>query len=113
MLTLGDRARFSVNHKRKEWARDDDGDGVDEYLILSDFRLGEVHAPGEPGDLDPHHPARARLAFDELLASQLAIALVRHHNKTLAGRATRGDGSLQKRVVAALPFQLTDRKSVV
>ena len=53
------------------------------------------------------HPARARLAFDELLASQLAIALVRHHNKTIAGHATRGDGRLQKRVLAALPFQLT------
>ena len=42
------------------------------------------------------HPARARLAFDELLASQLAIALVRHHNRTLAGRATKGDGALQQ-----------------
>ena len=69
--------------------------------------LAQVHAPAEPADLDPHHPARARLAFDELLASQLAIALVRHHNKTLAGRATKGDGALQKRVLAALPFKLT------
>ncbi|MEI6205000.1 MAG: ATP-dependent DNA helicase RecG, partial [Enhydrobacter sp.] len=69
--------------------------------------LSQAHAPGEPSDLDPMHPARARLAFDELLASQLAIALVRHHNRTLAGRAVKGDGSLQKRALAALPFQLT------
>lgn len=69
--------------------------------------LARAHAPAEPDDLSPTHPARARLAFDELLASQLAIALVRHHNRTLAGRATKGDGSLQNRVLAALPFKLT------
>ncbi len=69
--------------------------------------LAEAHAPTEPGDLSPAHPARARLAFDELLASQLAIALVRHHQRTLAGRVTKGDGRLQKRALAALPFTLT------
>ena len=61
----------------------------------------------ETDDLSPNHPARARLAFDELLASQLAIALVRHHNRTLAGRATKGDGKLQQRALASLPFKLT------
>ena len=44
------------------------------------------------------------LAFDELLASQLAIALVRHHNRTLAGHATEGDGRLRTAVLGALPF---------
>ena len=47
--------------------------------------LLQAHAPAEEADLAPNHPARARLAFDELLASQLAIALVRHHNRTIAG----------------------------
>ena len=69
--------------------------------------LVQAHAPGEAADLEPLHPARARLAFDELLASQLAIALVRHHNRALAGRATKGDGRLHKRALAALPFELT------
>ena len=69
--------------------------------------LAQAHAPVEPDDLSPLHPARARLAFDELLASQLAIALVRHHQRSLAGRTTRGDGHLQKRALAALPFKLT------
>ena len=69
--------------------------------------LAAAHAPADEADLSPMHPARARLAFDELLASQLAIALVRHHKRTLAGRATKGDGALQKRALAALPFQLT------
>ncbi|TMJ26394.1 MAG: ATP-dependent DNA helicase RecG [Alphaproteobacteria bacterium] len=69
--------------------------------------LATAHAPADESDLAPMHPARARLAFDELLASQLAIALVRHHNRSLPGRTTRGDGGLQKRALAALPFQLT------
>ncbi|MBS0518960.1 MAG: ATP-dependent DNA helicase RecG [Proteobacteria bacterium] len=69
--------------------------------------LARVHAPAEEADLLPQHPARARLAFDELLASQLAIALVRHHNRTLAGRSTTGDSRLQTKALAALPFQLT------
>ncbi len=69
--------------------------------------LAAAHAPVEPDDLSPSHPARARLAFDELLASQLAIALVRHHQRALAGRATKGDARLQRRVLEALPFKLT------
>jgi len=31
--------------------------------------LARAHAPAEQDDLSPNHPARARLAFDELLAS--------------------------------------------
>ena len=69
--------------------------------------LGKLHAPDNDGDLSAMNPARARLAFDELLASQLAMALVRHHNRTLAGHATRGDGRLRARVLASLPFALT------
>ena len=69
--------------------------------------LARAHAPGETSDLAPLHPARARLAFDELLASQLAIALVRHHNRTRSGRATKSDRRLHKAALDALPFELT------
>ena len=69
--------------------------------------IGAAHAPTSDTELSPLHPARARLAFDELLASQLAIALVRHHQRTLAGRITKGDERLQKKALAALPFKLT------
>ena len=69
--------------------------------------LVTTHAPIDEADLSPLHPARARLAFDELLASQLAIALVRHHQRSVAGRTTKGDGRLQDRALAALPFKLT------
>ncbi len=69
--------------------------------------VARAHAPTEPGDLSPAHPARTRLAFDELLASQLAIALVRHHNRTLAGHSTKGDGRLRQAALASLGFELT------
>ncbi|MBL6652849.1 MAG: ATP-dependent DNA helicase RecG, partial [Reyranella sp.] len=69
--------------------------------------LARAHAPAEETDLSPMHPARARLAFDELLASQLAIALVRHHNRTVAGHSTQGNGRLRGKVLKSLPFELT------
>ena len=69
--------------------------------------LRAAHQPQGPGDLDPGTPARARLAFDELLANQLALALVRHHQRTQRGRALRGDGRLRAKALAALPFTLT------
>ena len=69
--------------------------------------IAKAHTPAENTDLSPGTPIRSRLAFDELLASQLAIALVRHHNRTLAGHATTGDGRLRKAVLASLPFELT------
>ncbi|MCC7276210.1 MAG: ATP-dependent DNA helicase RecG [Alphaproteobacteria bacterium] len=69
--------------------------------------LATAHAPQEEADLSPARPARARLAFDELLASQLALALLRQRQRRVAGRARIGDGSLRARVTAALPFSLT------
>ncbi|MGH8431439.1 MAG: ATP-dependent DNA helicase RecG, partial [Solimonas sp.] len=69
--------------------------------------LAQAHAPEDGSDLFPTHRARSRLAFDELLASQLAIALVRHHNRSLAGHVTKGDGRLRRLALAAMPFDLT------
>ncbi|NEU11241.1 ATP-dependent DNA helicase RecG [Methylobacterium sp. BTF04] len=55
----------------------------------------------------PRSPARRRLAYDELLASQLALALLRARNRRAPGRANAGDGHLKDRIEAALPFALT------
>ncbi|KQP03478.1 ATP-dependent DNA helicase RecG [Methylobacterium sp. Leaf99] len=55
----------------------------------------------------PRTPARRRLAYDELLASQLALALLRARNRRAPGRANAGDGRLKDRIEAALPFGLT------
>ena len=48
--------------------------------------------------------ARRRVAYDELLASQVALALVRRQQKKSAGRATAGDGRLRHAIASALPF---------
>jgi ATP-dependent DNA helicase RecG len=69
--------------------------------------LMQGQAPAQDDDLSPLSLPRQRLAYDELLANQLAIALVRAHTKRLAGRALAGDGSLRRAVEAALPFRLT------
>ena len=39
--------------------------------------LAAAHAPESAADLEADTPARSRLAYDELLANQLALALVR------------------------------------
>ena len=66
-----------------------------------------AHAPGQEGDLDAARPHRARLAYDELLANQLALALVRRHLRRRPGREIAGDGRLRSRVLDALPYRLT------
>lgn len=70
--------------------------------------LRAVHAPAADADLTPDHPARRRLSYDELLADQLALALVRKTSRQQSGRSLCGNGSLQRRVLAALPFTLTN-----
>ncbi|WP_375464155.1 ATP-dependent DNA helicase RecG [uncultured Methylobacterium sp.] len=55
----------------------------------------------------PATPSRKRLAYDELLASQLALALLRARARRKAGRVNAGDGRLSARIEAGLPFALT------
>jgi ATP-dependent DNA helicase RecG len=69
--------------------------------------LAAAHAPAAESDLAPTTKARRRLAFDELLANQLALALVRARQKRQRGRPTAGDGRLRDRALASLPFRLT------
>ncbi|HJQ58936.1 MAG TPA: DEAD/DEAH box helicase, partial [Vineibacter sp.] len=69
--------------------------------------LRAAHHPAAEQDLDKSAPARQRLAFDELLASQLAITLVRRHTRAVVGRSTKGDGRLRAKVQGSLPYQLT------
>src|SRR5690606_35554395 len=69
--------------------------------------LDAAHAPREDADLSALAPARQRLAYDELLASQLALGLIRAGQRRRPGRPTRGDGRLRRAVETALPFALT------
>ena len=69
--------------------------------------LTAAHAPQAEADIDPSTPARQRLAYDELLAMQLTVALVRAEGRRRPGRRLAGDGRLRDPVLAALPFRLT------
>jgi ATP-dependent DNA helicase RecG len=69
--------------------------------------LAVTHAPQDEADLSPLTPARRRLAYDELLANQLALALVRARQRRQRGRSVRGDGRLRGSVLEALPYRLT------
>lgn len=69
--------------------------------------IGHVHNPHNLHDLDASALPRQRLAYDELLASQLAVALVRAQFRRRPGREITGDGHLRAKAIAALPFSLT------
>ena len=69
--------------------------------------LMQAHRPEANDALNAHHPARARLAYDELLAHQLVLALVRRQRKQVAGRAYPAKGDLPEKLLSLLPFPLT------
>ncbi len=76
--------------------------------------LNRVHAPLELTDVLPDGPFWSRLAFDELLAGQLALALVRAQLRRPAGNRHAGAGHLRNRIIDALPYALTasQRKAI-
>jgi ATP-dependent DNA helicase RecG len=69
--------------------------------------INRVHKPFEPTDVSTGGLPWQRLAYDELLAGQLALGLVRTSLKTQTGRVVKGDGSIRKKLIDALPFSLT------
>ncbi len=87
---------------------------IDPDLLLQrkwpDFKTAMItaHAPQNPQDVLAEAPARARLAYDELLANQLALALLRHQTEQqLQGHGVKGDNSLTAPLIDSLPFALT------
>jgi len=69
--------------------------------------LRAIHRPEAPDALDPAGAAWSRLAYDELLAGQLALALLRAHMRQRPGHGSAAEGRLRERVIAALPYSLT------
>ena len=72
-----------------------------------------LHEPKGPADLEPAAPARRRLAYDELLAHQLGLALARARARRGKGRRTTGDGRLRTRLLGALPYSPTGAQTRV
>jgi ATP-dependent DNA helicase RecG len=69
--------------------------------------INRVHRPVDAQDVSNGAGPWQRLAYDELLAGQLAFALVRQNLKSERGRRLSGDGELRRKITAALPFTLT------
>ena len=66
-----------------------------------------AHAPAGMSDLAAEAPARQRLAYDELFAHQLTLALARASLRRGKGRASVATGAYQRKVLAALPYRPT------
>ena len=103
-------------------ALDQTGAGdVEDWLpasVLADSQLPSlrdallyVHRPPTDAPVDlllsGRHPAQRRLAFEELLAHQLSLKLLRQRIQSDPGWALASDGALKARLLAALPFRLT------
>lgn len=71
----------------------------------------QLHNLKDVSGLLPSHPARSRLAYDELLANQLALAIVRMKQRKQNGRAWAPTGALHDRLEKALPFKLTNAQN--
>jgi ATP-dependent DNA helicase RecG len=69
--------------------------------------LRALHHPQSPEDLSPESAAWSRLAYDEFLAGQLALALLRAHMRNRSGRGSGAEGRLRGRIIAALFYALT------
>jgi ATP-dependent DNA helicase RecG len=87
---------------------------IDRHVVakqgFAGFRdsLEQLHAPQDAADVDLQAPARRRLAYDELLAGQLALGLVRRKMKRSAGRVFKGSGAFSSRIREAFGHALTD-----
>jgi len=69
--------------------------------------LHTAHAPLSAAELAPSSPARQRLAYDELFAHQVTLALARARQRRGKGRGSAGDGALRAKVLAGLPYAPT------
>ncbi|MEM9392261.1 MAG: ATP-dependent DNA helicase RecG [Pseudomonadota bacterium] len=75
--------------------------------------LTQAHAPKAQTDLTPESRARQRLAYDELFAHQITLALARAHRRRAPGRPLRGTGMLIRPVLDALPYTPTQAQQRV
>ncbi len=82
---------------------------VREKMDWPDFStaLRRLHRPEVPQDAAPEGLAWRRVAYDELLAGQLALSLVRARTVKVTGIARTGDEARQLAIRDALPFELT------
>jgi ATP-dependent DNA helicase RecG len=115
-LTQG-RLRLLVRMALEE----SDAANIEDWLpasVLADSRLPSlrdallyVHRPPADAPVDlllsGRHPAQRRLAFEELVAHQLSLKLLRQRIQSEPGWPLASDGALKGSLLAALQFRLT------
>ncbi len=69
--------------------------------------LTRIHYPVQVIDVATDGAAWRRLAYDEFLAGQIALALVRARTRRLSGRPLTGNGAIEAKIRKALPYSLT------
>jgi ATP-dependent DNA helicase RecG len=111
------RLRLLVGMALDQWGAGD----IEDWLptsVLADSRLPSlrdallyVHRPPADAPVDlllsGRHPAQRRLSFEELLAHQLSLKLLRQRIQSDPGWPLRSTGALRASLLAALPFKLT------
>ena len=70
--------------------------------------LSAVHNPQVIEDVAITSHPRLRLAYDEILANQLALEIIRRQTKKKKGRIIKTTGKLADPVIKSLPYQLTN-----
>ena len=107
-------ARKAVNAALDKVLQSEDiGDWLDPNLMKQQdwpkFKsaLSLIHRPEHPVDIQSDSPIRRRLAYDEILAKQLAMALVRERNRSYGGRSLKSNGTYIDDVLKASPFPPT------
>ncbi|WP_062762584.1 ATP-dependent DNA helicase RecG [Falsirhodobacter sp. alg1] len=69
--------------------------------------LQTLHRPSRPADIALTAPQRQRLAYDELFAHQMTLALARGAQRKVAGRSSLGTGVMSDAVLRDLPYSRT------
>lgn len=69
--------------------------------------MSTLHSPQSAVELDPSRPARTRLAYDEFLANQLTLAILRLKQRKLKGRSFITNGPERQKLLKNLPWSLT------
>ncbi|MET0568979.1 MAG: ATP-dependent DNA helicase RecG [Hyphomicrobiaceae bacterium] len=96
-----ERLQPSLEWQDAAWLQQRGWPGLTEALM-------RLHRPQDAGDVSAGGLPRQRLAYDELLAGQLALGLVRQNQKERPGRRIVGTGDIRARIADALPFALTN-----
>ncbi|EBA03391.1 ATP-dependent DNA helicase RecG [Rhodobacteraceae bacterium HTCC2150] len=73
--------------------------------------ITKAHHPENMGDFGANTPERLRLAYDEMFAHQITLALARARNSAKPGRISKSTGKLQNKVLAALPYNPTSAQA--